>query len=400
MAAFTLKTFQDIYTAVVEELKIPTSDTNTLDRIKRDINIGYKDISSRKNWPWLNKFITLTHKETIDAGTASVTEDSRSVTLSSAPSISVQGYWIKFDGNDEIYRVAQHTAGATAVTLESSYTQATNASLSYKLWTDRIPLPVDCDETIEVTHQLKNGSLDGIGRQRFRELVSLYPTAEGYPLYYSTNDYKEVAPYEGSDVETSSTRSSSGLLKTIVFGADVSATLEVGDRIQVSGAGDQSYNGEFTVRSVSTTTITYVGLVRLSETSTADVSISVKKLTNRTAEETYRELWIHPSIYTDRDITLHVDYQQRIVDLEADSDEPLIPIDDRIALVYFALSRSWVKQRNPEMAAQNERMYENKVTRMEAKAGDSADYPNIYPDRTWASLKRSAGKQWRRWRRW
>ena len=398
MAAFTLKTFQDIYTAVVEELKIPTSDTNTLDRIKRDINMGYQDLASRQNWPWLNKFITLTHKQAIESGTASVTLNSRSVTLSSAPAISVQGYWIKFDSHDEIYKVAQHDAASTSLVLESSYTQDTNASVSYKLWTDRIPLPVDCDETIEVSHQFRSTGLEGIGRQRFRELHARNPFMEGFPRYYSTNDYKEDTPFEGSDVDTSASRSSAGLIKTIVFSSDVSDTLEIGDRIQVKDAGDQSYNGDFVVRSVSTTTITYVGLVRLTETSTADTGISVRKLTNRSAEETFRELWVYPSIYTDRDLTLHVDYQSRAQDLENDSDEPLIPIDDRIVLVYFALSRSWVKQRNPEMAKDNERLYENKLARMEAKAGDSKDYPNIFVDRTWASFKRAGSRRWRRWR--
>ena len=158
--------------------------------------------------------------------------------------------------------------------------------------------------------------------------------------------------------------------------------------MQVSGASDSSYNGEMVIRSVATTTITYVGLVSLTETSTADVAVSVKKLTQKTAEETYRDIWVYPSQFRDHDITLHVDYIQIIQPLEDDTDEPLMPVDDRMILVYAALSRTWVKQRNPETAGNNERLFESKLVRMAAKAGDSSDKPNVNVDPLWAASKR------------
>ena len=41
MTTYQVKTFQDIYTAILDELKIPSTDTTSLNRIKRDINMTY-----------------------------------------------------------------------------------------------------------------------------------------------------------------------------------------------------------------------------------------------------------------------------------------------------------------------------------------------------------------------
>lgn len=385
--AIDLKTFKDLQDAVLEELKVPTTDTITLNRIKRSINTEYRDIASRKRWDWLKKFISLTHKKYISTGTAAVTQSSHSVTLTSAPSISVKDYWVRFDGNEETYRVAQHTAGATTLTLQSTYTGSTSSAVGYKLWTDRLPLPTDCVETIEVAHQHRKKPMENVGPQRMRRLVARFPTAEGHPTSYSTNDYKDPNPYSESLTATSS-RSSAGLIKTIVFDSDVSASLAVGDRIEVSGAGESSYNGEFVVRTVSSATITYTGLVPLSETSTADTGATVQKLGVKTAEETYRELWLYPSLYKDQDITMHVDYIQAVQPMEDDTDEPLIPLEDRVILKYAALKQEWVKHRNPELYSNNERWYKEKFVSMASKSGDSSDNPNIFTDPQWASRKR------------
>lgn len=387
MAALDLKTYKDIQDAVLEELKIPQTDTTTLNRIKRDINILYRDLASRKRWDWLRKFITVLHRKYINAGTASVTLDSTAVTLTDAPSISVKGYWIKFDATEEIYRVAQHTAGSTSLTLQSSYPQPTNSETGYKLWTDRVPLPTDCVETIEVGHQWVKQPMENVGRQKMRRMIARYPQTEGFPHSYSTNDYKDPNPYSTSLPATAS-RSSSGLVKTVVFASDVSATLEAGDKFELANMGDLSYNGQWIASTVSSATVTYTALVPLSEVSTVDTSGTGGKLGTKTAEETYRELWVYPSLYQDNDITLHVDYIQSIQPLEDDTDEPLMPLEDRVILKYMTLMQQWVKHRNPELYSKNEQWYKEKFISMAAKAGDSSDNPNIFSDPQWVGRKR------------
>lgn len=388
MAILTLITFKDIQDAVREELRVPTQDTTTLNRIKRDINSVYKDLISRKRWPWLHKFITLTHRKMIETGTVAVTVSSRAATLSSAPAISVKGYWFRVDRNEEIYRIEQHTAGATAIVLQSDYTDTTTAAASYRIWTDRIPLPSDCSETVEVTHQWHRYPLSNLGRQEFRIKSSRWATVEGLPYCYSTNDYLDPDAYSIA-TKTPASRSSVSLIKTIVFGVDVSSDLSVGDFIENSGYGDSSYNGQFRVSSVATTTITFTGLVRLSESNTVDVGGATQKLSQRTSEETFRELWVYPSQFRDRDITLHTDYIQLAPDLDADADEPLMPVNDRSVLRYGVLSLQWVKHRNPEASADNERKFETKLRKMEAKMGDSSDKPNLFTDPLWVSQRKT-----------
>ncbi len=41
MAAYEVKTFADIVSAVREELKIQSTDTTSVNRIKRNINVAY-----------------------------------------------------------------------------------------------------------------------------------------------------------------------------------------------------------------------------------------------------------------------------------------------------------------------------------------------------------------------
>ncbi len=75
--------------------------------------------------------------------------------------------------------------------------------------------------------------------------------------------------------------------------------------------------------------------------------------------------------------------------LEDDDDEPLIPKKDRMVLVFYALSRSWVKQRNLDTYTVNKTEYENKVARMMSKARDSLEKPNISVSKYWARMKKN-----------
>jgi len=58
-----LRDFQDIYTAVMAELKIPVSDSVTLGRVKNDINQIYLDeVVPFKRWLWLLGHVKTVHQ--------------------------------------------------------------------------------------------------------------------------------------------------------------------------------------------------------------------------------------------------------------------------------------------------------------------------------------------------
>lgn len=387
MAGRRVKTYVDIQNDVMETLKLNTADTTALNRVKRSINKAYVEICGKKRWPFLRKSVALTHKKYINTGTVTIAAGSRSLTFSSAPAFSVEGYLIKFDAHEEIYRVSSHTAASTSAVLESQYTASSNLTAgTYKLWTDELPLPVDCQQLDEVYHQWLKRPLLPSNPQEIKQELAYFPSREGYPLYYALKHNVDPNPYSTATT-TTATRASSGLVKTIVFGSDVSSTLEPGDRIKVASAGSASYNGEFVVASVSTTTITYTGLERLSETTTADTGIVVTKLGARDSHESYKSLLVYPSLNSD-DITVNVDYIQNPLELEDDTDEPLLPIEDREVLSFKALEYEWNRQRNREAEADARGKAEDKIQEMWAKQADTLSRPNLSVDSQWAHNRR------------
>lgn len=189
MAAITLIDFEDIYTAIIELLKIQSSDTTTIARIKRDINIGYEDVMSRHNWWWNRSVTTLQLPSVITTGTVSVTEASTSIAFSSAPASSVANYKIKFSGHNEVYTISAHTAAQTGATLNIAFIGDTDSAIGYQLWKDYAQLPTDCKETVIVQHQYLDQPMEACSLQDFRRIASQQPDREGVPLYYTTDDF-------------------------------------------------------------------------------------------------------------------------------------------------------------------------------------------------------------------
>lgn len=101
----------------------------------------------------------------------------------------------------------------------------------------------------------------------------------------------------------------------------------------------------------------------------------------------YRVMLLYPSIY-DASTTMHIDYVKDIEPLELDTDEPVLPIQDRMVLVYGALSRAWSRERNPEEAARNLQLFQNKLAMMAGKLEDSFEQAQIVPKSRYIAAKR------------
>jgi hypothetical protein len=393
MAIYQLKTFKDILDAVCEELKVQSSDTVTRNRLKRDINMVYlNEVVPYAQFKWLRGYADIVLNPKLSTGTAAVTQNSKTVTLTSAPVYSVKGHYFSLDTGAERYIIAQHTANSTTLTLETGYAGPTTSAGSYSIWTDKLPLPSDLRETLEVTQDFTAIPLEGVGLQKFRKISNPLPKSEGRPQYYSTSDYINPDPYSTiAGLPALSTRASSGLVKTLVFAGDVSPYLQAGDRIEIAGSSVSSYNGQFTVSSVSTTTLTYTGLETYQESAAADASLAVKVFENTTDDERYRELWVYPSISQTK-IVLHVDFLKQALPLENDDDEPLMPVEDRIVLFYGTLMKAWPKQRDPEEGARNATLYDRKLKKMAGNLDDSTDLPMIRPSRVYLGAKRKGNR--------
>jgi len=400
---FELRTFRDIYTAVIEELAIPSNDTTIVNRIKRDVNIVYLDeVLPFANWWWARSQVDLQHQAFVTTGTLSVTEGSKSFTFSSAPADSQELKYIKIDGHNEIYTIRSHVAAATAAVLTVDFTGTTNTVAPYKVYDKSLPLPSDCKETFEVWHDFDSQVIEGIGQQEMRRIESANPFFEGRPRFYTTGDFRDPDPYSSiSGLPSISTRASSGLIRTIKFSSTIRSDtndsttrrIDVGDRLRIRLAGKEDYNIDSICSSVTTTdntddTVTYTALEPLQESAVADATMTITKANVEGAGEAYRRLLIYPHLF-DEDTTLHIDYIRQIDVMLNDTDEPILPIEDRVVILYGALSRAWVKARNDSVATGNFALFQNKLGRMKAKLTDSKDNPQIVPNKRYLETKRS-----------
>lgn len=400
MAIKQIRTFEDICEAIREELQFSSSDSNRVSRVERDVNAILQEVAATKNWWWLNGSETLTLPAYISTGTVTVTAGSSTLTFTDAPSPSCRGYLFAVDGYQEIYRIESHAAGATTAKLDALFNGSTDSDATFKIWRDRIPLPTDCKETLAVYHDHHALTLNAKGLQEYRRIVALNPRCEGKPNYYYTGDF--VDPSQTSSITSLpavSTRSSAGAVKTLVFASGLPTSLvssvSAGDpvRLRISGAGTPSYNGDILVSSISTTsatndTLVYTGKGELQESTTADTSISVTQLDQEAEYDRYRELYVYPHLNNYR-VALHVDYIKQVLPLSNDDDEPVIPIEDRMVLVYGALSRAWARERNPDEAARNYALYQQKLAKMAGKLQDTQEAPTFRVSREYLRGKRS-----------
>lgn len=308
MAAVQLLDFKDIYDAVLEELKIPVTDTKTLARIKRNINSIYVNkVAPANRWPWLRKRINLVHSQFYNTGTANVGISSTTVVLSEVIPVgdgSKTDFLFSVNGFSEIYRISAHTAGSDTVTLSSIYTGETNTTAGYRIWTDEISLPTDCRETIDVRHDFRSRPMIAKGTQKLDEESAIDFRREDRPRYYSTDDFKD--PTSG---------------------------------------------------------------------------------TSETESDRFRIFRVWPSMFNE-DTTLHVTYIQEVTALDTDADEPVMPIEDRIVLVYGALMQSWIRERNEETANINATLFTSKLAEMQGRYEDSSDMPRIEVDDGYMTSKR------------
>lgn len=105
-----------------------------------------------ETWVWARspKPLILELQPKIDTGTVTLTLGSEAGTFSTAPTVSVAGWFIRVKGRDEWFRIASHTASATAFEIDGIYPDATTSTLGFevvKLDYDLLPEYIVIDST-------------------------------------------------------------------------------------------------------------------------------------------------------------------------------------------------------------------------------------------------------------
>lgn len=107
------------------------------------INRAYFDITQggaeflptvNEDWLWLRERSTITLETVITTGTVSVTNNSASITFSSAPAKDLDDWFFKVDTHEDVFRISAHTAAQAGATLDSVYTGDTDATANYKVF--------------------------------------------------------------------------------------------------------------------------------------------------------------------------------------------------------------------------------------------------------------------------
>lgn len=398
MSAIQLRTFKDIQDAVREEVKIQSTDTSTINRIKRDINIVYiNEVVAANRWTWLRKQVDLQTTPAFFLGKASVVPNSNIVTLTEAPASSKKDYYFSVIGFDEVYKIQSHTAKTNTLVLDRKYMGRVDTEARFWIWTDAVSLPPEMRETQEAWIDFGIDPLQALGFQEFRNSQKLNFKSDGRPELYSTTGYIDPDPFDTiTGLPSVATREATGYVRSLTFsatlGADGDTLIEEQDRLRIKSAGNASYNGEITVKAVRTVnvandTIDYIVGTKRSETATAATSTEVVLVNQEEDVERFRQLLIHPSLLPTK-TTIHV---EGIVDarpLEADTDEPLVPIEDRAVILYGALLKAWSRERNIEEAQRNSQLFDRKLTQMLSKMEDSYEQPQLEVAESYLRRKR------------
>jgi hypothetical protein len=122
-----------------------------MNRFHKDFLAGANefDVDVGEPWSWAREENprTIVLKAPYETGSVSLTNASVNGTFSSAPSStlgSFAGRFLKVEGRADYYRIATHTAGASAFTIDTAYLQETGATLSFQA----IPLIYELGEGI------------------------------------------------------------------------------------------------------------------------------------------------------------------------------------------------------------------------------------------------------------
>lgn len=102
-----------------------------------ELNAGEKRKPIAFTWARSQYPYVLTLVPPISTGTIAATQNSTTITFSSAPAASVAGYDFKVTNQPEVYRIATHTGGATTAVLDAVYVGTTITAEAFKVFKSR-----------------------------------------------------------------------------------------------------------------------------------------------------------------------------------------------------------------------------------------------------------------------
>lgn len=163
-----------------------TADDNATleDKFKEWVNTRYRVLCGKRPWNWLITDSFIQTVEQITTGTVNVSNGSASITFSSAPSISVTGWFIQFEDTDNWYEISAHTASATSATLTTQFIGTTDTTATYVLRKVYYALPSNTGQVLDMRETVQDRKIEYVPLRHLDRYVS-DRTMLGTPNFYT-----------------------------------------------------------------------------------------------------------------------------------------------------------------------------------------------------------------------
>mgnify|MGYP001605041209 CR=1 FL=1 len=183
-------TIDQITTRVMNQLRLPTSNTTEQTKVLALINEVYRDLYVKFDWWFLLKRTVVNTVAKISTGPVSVTLGSTALTFSDATGVVTHYSFLTPGGSPDfgaVYIVAS-TGASTAQTLDAAYTNATSTEAAYRLYQDRIALPADTGKVLWVKRFGERIPLRKVGPEEM-DGIKIIDTSEGKPEMWTVSDF-------------------------------------------------------------------------------------------------------------------------------------------------------------------------------------------------------------------
>ena len=199
-------TLTDVATRVMNNLRMPVTNTTELAKVTALINEVYRDICAKQDWWWLEKrAVVVTEPQLVAGGTnvfsvtapasVNVTINSTAITFSGAIAQSILGriFLVPGGGLDSLaaYRIVTTSTASASHQLDSIYTNATSTAASFRLYKDTYDLPTDTGKLLYVKRYGYDLPLTLIGKNEMANL-KIADTRTGKPQVATLLEFATV----------------------------------------------------------------------------------------------------------------------------------------------------------------------------------------------------------------
>ena len=370
-------TFKDLYLDLMNRAREETGLAATKDQAKRYINIALHDmhIGQSEKFPWAEHQGVLVTQPQYTTGTISTSQGSLNIvgvgTLWDTNNGLVKnmrpGGKIKINGSEDVYEVGEVNSDTTA-NLQNAFVDADVSGVSYVYFEDEYELAPDFLRPIDQQKFDEGISIDLVGRTEFRRR---YPrnSLPGKPRVGTIVDSNTIKPTTGTI--TSTVGGFSGVPDSTTGCVSAVHGLNEGDTVVVTGTSN--YDGTYQISRTSVNSFDINKPFGLSETGTWTRTLArSRKLVLHPPPNTAEIIRYH---YVTSDLATGIredlntsgsgqNFATRKEQLEYDSDEPIVPLRYRHAIVFHALSHWYRDKKDDQRSQAASAEYVNLMTRI------------------------------------